>query len=209
MTNLLERDLTAYLDGEAARVPVRDGLADIEHGVTLVALRTSPATRRSPVLFVGAAAAVAAVIVLAAVRQDAPAAVTPAAVPPTVLVDPPTTAPPTTLAPETAAPPTTVLQVLPLPLGSRIQGIVPACTTPDGAVWNCTIPAFPEDLGGVDYTGYSTIVVDDTSHVSGGCRSASADATAYVCYMGQRAVDEDYVLAQTLGDWAPQGYIAG
>ena len=57
--------------------------------------------------------------------------------------------------------------------------------------------------------GYTTIIVDDTSHVSGGCRSVSVDATHFTCYVGRSAVDQELVGADYLGDWAPQGYIVG
>lgn len=205
MTPTLERELATYLDDEAARVRVRDGLDDIEHGVTLVALRTAPAPRRSRILFAAAAAAVAAVIVLAAVRHDPPTATVPGVTPSTVLVDPTTTAASAT----TAAPATTVLQTLPLPAGGTVNGMVPECTTTDGIAFDCTTGPFPEDLTGIDYTGYTQAVVDDTSHVSGGCRSVSPDATHFTCYLGQRAVDEGVVAANYLGDWAPIGYSAG
>ena len=105
--------------------------------------------------------------------------------------------------------PTTPAHV-PLPGGAVLNGIVPDCTaTPDPDVFACTIPAFPEPLGTVDYSGYVSHIVDDTSHVSGGCRATDPDATAYLCYIGSRAVDEQTIGENFLGEWAPREYSAG
>lgn len=61
----------------------------------------------------------------------------------------------------------------------------------------------------IDMTGYAIVIVDDTSHVSGGCRATSADGLDWNCFVGQRSIDEDLVGANYLGDWAPHGFIAG
>ena len=66
----------------------------------------------------------------------------------------------------------------------------------------------PEDLHQL-MTGYTSVIVDDTSHVSGGCRATSPDATQLTCYVGQRAIEEQIVEAEYFGDWAPGGYTAG
>lgn len=97
-----------------------------------------------------------------------------------------------------------------LPAGSQFQGVTPSCTTDDDVVYECTIPEFPRGGGDeLDMVGYTGILVDDSSLVSGGCRSVSSDATQLVCYVGRRAVDEGVVGADLLGEWAPRGYIAG
>ena len=99
---------------------------------------------------------------------------------------------------------------VPLPDGAVLNGIVPTCTaTADDVVFECTIPAFPEPLGTLDYTGYVTAVVNDTSQVSGGCRATNPDATTYLCYIGQRAVEEQIITEDALGEWAPREYAAG
>ncbi|CAE7229491.1 unnamed protein product, partial [Symbiodinium sp. KB8] len=112
------------------------------------------------------------------------------------------------VAPTDTAPPTQNL--VPLPAGATFQGMTPSCTPVDDVVYECTVP---EALGGVgddlDMVGYTGILVDESSHVSGGCRSVSSDATELLCYLGQRGVDEGVVGANFLGEWAPRGFIAG
>ena len=107
--------------------------------------------------------------------------------------------------------PTTTIAVVrvPLPAGAELQGVVPSCTTVDSIEYDCTIDAYPAPLGGLDMTGYVTEIVDDTSHVSGGCRSIAPDALTWTCYVGQAAIDQQIVGANYLGDWAPRGYAAG
>lgn len=210
MTSTLEHDVSDYLRLEASRVSVNDTLDDIERGVTVVAFAT-PHERPRPMLpFIGAAASIILVAGLVLARQDnTPQQAGSAEAPTESLVDDtvvPTTE--TTVAPTTAEPTTTLAQ-MPLPAGGRIQGITPSCTTTDSIVYDCTIPEYPPDGRIPDMTGFTTIIVDDTSHVSGGCRATSVDATRFTCYVGQRAIDEQIVGANYLGEWAPQGYIAG
>jgi hypothetical protein len=207
MTPTLERDIAEYLWHEAVGVVVRDTLDDIEHGITVLPFG-SPRQRPSRLLpFVGAAASIAVVAGLAfanhePAQQPAAAAPQPGAVDATIPTVP--SAPPAT-----TVVPTTVAEVrLPLPGGALLQGVEPSCTTLDSIVYDCTITAYPEPAE-IDMTGYAAIIVDDTSHVSGGCRARSADALQWMCYVGQRAVDEQIVGPNFIGDWAPRTFIAG
>ncbi len=214
MTPTMEHDLSGYLRLEADRVQVRDTLVDIEHGITLVPFTARQGHPRRKLPLIGAAASIAIVTGMVIARPDAPREQRTAGFTesPTASVNSPDTAPatmqPSTL-PPTTTPPTTTLAPVPLPAGARIQGVSPSCTTIDSIVYDCTIPEYPADGRAPDMTGYTTIIVDDTSHVSGGCRSVSTDATKFTCYVGQRAIDEGIVGADSLGLWAPQGYIAG
>lgn len=212
MTSTLENDIIDYLHLEASHVSVSDTLDDIERGVTVVAFAPPREQSRRMLPFIGAAASIVLVAGLAIARHNSsPDQAAGTATSPTASAGVDDTVAPTsepTVPPTTAAPATTLAQV-PLPAGGRIQGITPSCTTTDSIVYDCTIPEYPADGGTGDMTGFVTIIVDDTSHVSGGCRSTSVDATRFTCYVGQRAIDEETVGADYLGDWAPQGYIAG
>jgi hypothetical protein len=209
MTRTLDDDIADYLWSEADRVVVYDTLADIEEGITFVPVaRTSQQRKPAPVLLV-AAALVALVVGLVVVRdtrpQDEPTAAQPDI---TVQATVATVAPETTPS-STTIPPTTVPAVrVPLPAGAVLQGVVPSCTTLDSIEYDCTIAAYP-DLVLTDMTGYTTVIVDDTSHVSGGCRAITPDALTWTCYVGQASVDQQIVGANYLGDWAPRGYVAG
>ena len=212
MTSTRDHDIIDYLHREASHVSVSDTLDDIERGVTVVAFAPPREQPRRMLPFIGAAASIILVAGLAIARHNsspdqaagkATSPTAPAGVDNTVA---PATEP--TVPPTTAAPTTTLAQV-PLPAGGRIQGITPSCTTTDSIVYDCAIPEYPANGRGPDMTGFVTIIVDDTSHMSGGCRSTSVDATRFTCYVGQRAIDEETVGADYLGDWAPQGYIAG
>lgn len=216
MTPTLENDVAEYLCQEAGRVKVHDSLVDIEGGITLVPLAADGQRPRRMLSILGAAASILFVVGMVIARHEAPREQRTAGLaesPVATSTEPTTTAsattlPPTTL-PPTTSPPPPPLASIPLPAGARLQGISPSCTTTDSIVYDCTIAAYPEDGKAPDMTGYTTIIVDDTSHVSGGCRSVSIDATQFTCYVGQRAIDEDIVAAGYLGDWAPQGYVAG
>jgi len=102
-----------------------------------------------------------------------------------------------------------------LPDGAVLNGVVSSCIAPsciappDPVVSECSIDAFPESLGSLDYTGYTSVIVDDTSHVSGGCRATNSDATEYLCCVGDRAVDEATVHSGHLGQYSPREYAAG
>lgn len=212
MTRTIERDVTSYLRSEADRVAIHDSLADIEDGVTLVSVTPSIKRANPAPLWIAVAASIVAVLAMIASRDTlssgAPAGhavVTFDAVTTPTIVKQPTTSSATESSPPTTVPPARV----PLPAGAELQGLTPSCTTVDGIEYDCTLEEYAVPLGDFDMTGYVIEIVDDTSHVSGGCRSASADALTWRCYVGQRAVEEEIVAAGFLGDWAPRGYIAG
>lgn len=213
MTTTFDTDITLYLRAEADRVTVRDELDDIESGTTVVPVAGNTDTQRPPLILAGAAVLIALVGGIAVVRgtTESPVGVgtgprgSGPQVAPVEATAP--TQPPTQTNPM-IAPPTTQATVE-LPGGAQFQGLTPSCTTADDAVYQCTIPAFPDDVTSVDMRGYTNVLVDATSHVSGGCRSTSIDGTELLCYLGQRAVDEAVVGADFLGEWAPRGYSAG
>lgn len=205
MTRTLERDLATYLRTEADRVAVHDSLADIEDGITLVPVSRSPKRTGSLLPLMVAAAAIVVVGLLMARDVGRPEG-RPATQPDATVVA--TAAPATTATPDTTPPTTVPILRVPLPAGAVLQGLPASCTTIDSIEFDCTIPAYP-DIVLIDMTGYTTPIVDDTSHVSGGCRATSADALRWTCFVGQRSIDEGIVAASSLGDWAPREYAAG
>ncbi len=213
MTAQLEHDIVDYLHAQADRVEVNGGLETIENDLIYLPRARRDRTRHplapllalvSVVLMIVAVAVVAGRGDTTTTTSTSPAAVaTTTSGPRTESLPEPTTVTP---APPVAATPVHV----PLPDGAVLNGVAPDCaSTTDPAVFECTIAAFPDPLDGVDYTGYTSVIVDDTSHVSGGCRATNPDATAYLCYIGTRAVDEQTVGENYLGDWAPREYAAG
>lgn len=212
MTSSLEHDIVDYLYAEADRVDFTSTLDAIEEGlIYLPRARHDRQPHRLGSLLV-LASAVLLIIALSVVaeRSDRPTPTGQATASAGDTIDPAAAAAP---APATdAAPPETPLPpaYVPLPGGAVLNGIVPTClATPDPVVFDCNIPAFPEPLGTLDYTGYVSHIVDETSRVSGGCRATNADATAYVCFIGTRAVDEQIIGEGFLGEWAPREYSAG
>ncbi|MEN9644254.1 MAG: hypothetical protein RL238_923 [Actinomycetota bacterium] len=191
MNSTLEHELTHYLRGEAARVEVRDNL-ELD-GVPLIRVEpTVTGTRWKGPALIGVAASVVLFLGLVATRHDATEVSTPAAAQSDVGATP--------VSPE----PTTPLPVLvELPDGATFMGLSPLCTTAIEGIYDCTIDEFPVGARAADVTGYVNYIVDDTSHVSGGCRALNADGTRLTCYLGQLAVDQDIVSAGFLGDWVP------
>lgn len=233
MTPVHDHEITSYLHREAERVRVSAQPAtDIDDGVTYVSVRAAqPERPRRTGLVVAIAASVVLVAGLALVRQpssreqplNAGAAIPatggpatnetppitddPATVETTPAMDPEVTV--TTIELPSTPTPALASVTVPLPAGATFQGTIPSCTTIDNVTFDCAVPDFPDDAKTDDMTGYTAIVVDDASTVSGGCVSTSVDATRFTCYVGQAAVDQGVVAAGYLGDWAPKGYIAG
>lgn len=189
MNSTLEHELTHYLCGEADRVEVRDNL-ELD-GVPLIRVkRTVTGTRWKGPTLIGVAASVVLFLGLVALRHDATEVGTPAAAQ--------SDDGPTPVSPE----PTTPLPVLvELPDGATFMGLSPLCTTAIEGIYDCTIDEFPVGARTADVTGYVNYIVDNTSHVSGGCRALNVDGTRLTCYLGQLAVDHDIVSAGFLGDW--------
>jgi hypothetical protein len=190
MNSTLEHELTHYLQGEAGRVEIRDNL-ELD-GVPLIRIERSKVagTRwRAPIL-IGAAASVVLLAGLVASRRDMAELRTPVAAQSEVG--------PTPVTPQTASPLPVLVE---LPDGATFMGLSPLCTTAIEGIYDCTIDEFPVGARTGDVTGYVNIIVDNTSHVSGGCRASNANGTRLTCYVGQLAVDHDIVSAGFLGDW--------
>ena len=207
MTQTLDHDVADYLWSEADRVVVYDTLVDIEDDITFVPVARS-SQQRNPAHVLMVAAALVVLVVGLVVALDSRPRSEPATAQPdtTVQAATATVAPDTT--PPTPAPTTVPIARVPLPAGAVLQGVVPTCTTLDSIEYDCTIVAYP-DVVTINMTGYTSIIVDDTSHVSGGCRAITPDALSWKCYVGQASIDEQIVGANYLGDWAPRGYSAG
>ena len=88
-----------------------------------------------------------------------------------------------------------------MPGGSVLfQGTDPSCTTTDDVVFDCTLAHAPTEEVLGDYTGAAEVIVDETSHVNGGCRSIDAEGLRWTCFVGQRAVDEAIISQDFLGE---------
>ena len=87
-----------------------------------------------------------------------------------------------------------------MPGGSAIfTGTQPTCTTEDDVVFDCTLAHAPTVEVLDDYTGSAQLIVDETSHINGGCRGVDAEGLHWTCYVGQRAVDEAILSQDLLG----------
>jgi hypothetical protein len=207
----LESELTAYLVSEADRVAVEDTLHVIEDRITRVPMTAPPAPNNWAVSVIGVAAAVMLIVGLVAVNtSDTGGEGAPAAAQPLLSSEdlPAATVTETLPAPTTTELPPVPISWVPLPAGATLQGLTPTCTTVDSIEYDCLTPDYPSPPG-FDMTGTTYIIVDDSSRVSGGCRSTSFDGTAWKCYVGRRAIDEQIVSEGFFGDWAPKGRIEG
>jgi len=75
----------------------------------------------------------------------------------------------------------------------------PTCTTVTADVeYHCTLAVAPTEFD--DYTGTVEPTVDARDVVNGGCRSTNARGTDWNCYLGQRAVDEEIIGEEFLGE---------
>jgi hypothetical protein len=91
-----------------------------------------------------------------------------------------------------------------LPGGSMIfQGTNPSCSSTDGVVFECTLASAPTEEVSNDYTGAAELFVDKDLNIAGGCRGRSADGLKWTCFLGQRAVDEEILAADLLGQYSP------
>lgn len=91
-----------------------------------------------------------------------------------------------------------------LPAGTAwLQATDPSCTTvTEGVEYHCTLAKHPSDAIS-DWLGTVEPTVDATKHVNGGCRSLSSDGLEWQCYIGQKAVDEEIISQDFLGEYAP------
>jgi len=91
-----------------------------------------------------------------------------------------------------------------LPGGSMIfQGTNPTCPSADNIVFQCTLASAPTEEVEDDYTNSAQLFVDSDLNIAGGCRGQSADGLHWTCYLGQRAVDEQILAADLLGQHEP------
>jgi hypothetical protein len=91
-----------------------------------------------------------------------------------------------------------------LPGGSMIfQGTNPSCSSSDDVVFQCTLASAPTAEVLSDYTNAAELFVDQDLNIAGGCRGQSADGLKWTCYLGQRAVDEQILSADLLGQYSP------
>ena len=93
-----------------------------------------------------------------------------------------------------------------LPGGSAIfEGTNPSCTShDDGIVFDCRLASAPTVEVLNDYTGAAELFVDANKNIAGGCRGITADGLQWTCYVGDRAVEEDILSADLLGEYAPE-----
>jgi hypothetical protein len=91
-----------------------------------------------------------------------------------------------------------------MPAGAAIfEGRNPTCTVVIEAVeYRCTLdrPPAPELQ---DFKGTVEPTVDATKHVNGGCRSLDSAGLHWECFLGRKAVDEQIVSQDFLGEYAP------
>jgi hypothetical protein len=91
-----------------------------------------------------------------------------------------------------------------MPAGAAIfEGRNPTCTVVTEAVeYSCTLdrPPAPEVQ---DFKGTVEPTVDATKHVNGGCRSLDSAGLHWECFLGRKAVDEQIISGDFLGEYAP------
>jgi hypothetical protein len=95
-----------------------------------------------------------------------------------------------------------------LPAGARLLvGTEPACdeVQPD-VVYDCKLRTPPSveqpglvQSGQPDWLGAVTLLVDRGDRINGGCRSQVSDGTAWRCYVGQAAADQQILDPNLLG----------
>ncbi|HEY2777023.1 MAG TPA: hypothetical protein VGI77_03905 [Gaiellaceae bacterium] len=91
-----------------------------------------------------------------------------------------------------------------LPAGTlSLAGTDPTCTTvKDGVEYHCSLATAPAPEVS-DWKGTVEPTVDKTKHVNGGCRSLNSAGTAWECYLGRAAVDQQIIGAGFLGEFSP------
>jgi hypothetical protein len=91
-----------------------------------------------------------------------------------------------------------------MPAGTlALAGTDPTCTVVTQEVeFHCTLARAPSHEVS-DWLGTVEPTVDRSKHVNGGCRSLASDGKEWQCYLGQKAVDENIIGPQLLGEYAP------
>lgn len=205
-----EATLSDYLAAEAERVVVYDSLDDIEADVAHLVV-TDPATPTRRLAPLAALAAVTLAVVAATLVVDARRSTPDTSAFGSPIDEPvaePVGVPIDSVPPPDGSLPDTFVASVPLPAGGTVQGFTPSCTTLDGSEYHCEIPDYPTPAG-FDRTGEIQVIVDDTGHLSGGCRAAAPDGTAWTCYVGRRSIDEGVVHPPTLGQPWQAGWADG
>ncbi len=88
-----------------------------------------------------------------------------------------------------------------IPGGAVIfEGTDPSCTTQDSVVFDCTLSRPPANDGDPTFDGRKELFVDRHSRVAGGCVGQDAAGMHWTCYAGERAVEEDVIGPQLLGE---------
>ena len=88
-----------------------------------------------------------------------------------------------------------------MPAGAAVlAGTDPTCTAVvQNVEYHCVLARRPgPEIS--DYKGTVYQTVDATHHVNGGCRSLASDGLTWECYLGQRAVDEQIIGQDFLGE---------
>jgi hypothetical protein len=87
-----------------------------------------------------------------------------------------------------------------LPGGSVIfVGTDPTCTTDDHVVFECTLSSAPTEEVLGDYTDSAQLFTDADGDIAGGCRGRDREGLHWTCFAGDRAVDEEILVADLLG----------
>jgi hypothetical protein len=86
-----------------------------------------------------------------------------------------------------------------MPGGAQIfAGTNPSCTSSDGIVFDCVLATAPVGEP-INNLGTVEMIVDEASKINGGCRSTDEAGMRWTCFIGQRAVDEQIISANLLG----------
>jgi len=91
-----------------------------------------------------------------------------------------------------------------MPAGTlALAGTEPSCTIVTQDVeFHCTLARAPaHEIA--DWKNTVEPTVDASKHVNGGCRSLASDGKEWECYLGQKAVDEQIIGPNFLGEFAP------
>jgi hypothetical protein len=89
-----------------------------------------------------------------------------------------------------------------LPAGSVVfAGVTPTCTAVGkaGDTMNCTIDGGMKDTSLADWTGTIENFTGPDSTIGGACRSQDARGAEWLCFTGQKAVDEKLIGPAVLG----------
>ena len=112
--------------------------------------------------------------------------------------------------PTTVVSTTTAPHVLPIG-GMSLGGQVPLCNELSSDTYRCSLSnpydaSMPEALNEVGLTAW---YLNDLAVVAGGCRTTTANSREWLCYVGQRAVDEGIISGALLGTRQAPGFVSG